>query len=324
MRPGEPASATPLVLESATCCICRSTDAAVPVAVGEDFEYRTSPDQFVMFRCNRCDTLFLSPRPASSELGRIYSDDYHAYDFSPERFGLAYQARSRLEARRLNQWVGGLGPGSRIIDIGAGDGFHLGLLRQFGDPSWRLEALEPDERAVEILSGRGLEVHQGSLGDSQLDEGGYDFAMMIMVIEHVADPAAVMGAAFDILKPGGRLGVVTDNIEAPDARLGKRRHWGGYHFPRHFNLFSSRSLQALAAEAGFEIDSLTTMVSPVNWTYSVRNLLDDWGAPDWIVNRFSLESPVALALFTAIDAIARPMGNGALLRGLFRKPMDTQ
>ena len=37
------------------------------------------------------------------------------------------------------------------------------------------------------------------------------------------------------------------------------------------------------------------MVSPVNWVYSVRNALDDWGAPRVVVEWFSLESPVPLA-----------------------------
>ncbi|MGA7228956.1 MAG: class I SAM-dependent methyltransferase [Acidimicrobiia bacterium] len=320
MKSDQASPAAPLVLESAACCICHSTDAAVPVAVGEDFEYRTSADQFVMFRCMRCDVLFLNPRPAQSELGRIYSDDYHAYDFSTERYGLTHRVRSRLEARRLSQWVGQLGPEARIIDIGAGDGFHLDLLRHLGSPSWELEAVEPDSRAVEILNRRGLTAHEGSIGQVGLPSDSYDFAMMIMVIEHVDDPGSLMSGAFDALKPGGRLGVVTDNIGSPDAHLGKSRHWGGFHFPRHFNLFSKRSLADLARKEGFEIDSLTTMMSPVNWTYTVHNFLDDWGAPAWVVDRFTLESPIALALFTGIDGVARVLGQGALLRGVFRKP----
>jgi hypothetical protein len=62
------------------------------------------------------------------------------------------------------------------------------------------------------------------------------------------------------------------------------------------------------------------MVSPVNWTYTVRNLLDDWGAPRSWVARFSLASPVALGVFTAFDALHRAIGRGALLRALLRKP----
>jgi hypothetical protein len=100
----------------------------------------------------------------------------------------------------------------------------------------------------------------------------------------------------------------------------KHRYWGGYHFPRHWNLFNERSIRLLAAKAGFEVVSLETIVSPVNWTYSVRNALDDLGAPRWLVNQFSLSTPVTLGLFTMFDAVHTAFGRGALLRVVLRRP----
>ena len=50
------------------------------------------------------------------------------------------------------------------------------------------------------------------------------------------------------------------------------------------------------------------MMSPVNWVYSVRNALDDWGASRDLVDRFSLESPVALAAGTAFDTLHQLAG----------------
>ena len=43
----------PLQLVHALCCVCED-DNAEPCAVGEDFEYRTSPDTFVAMRCKDC------------------------------------------------------------------------------------------------------------------------------------------------------------------------------------------------------------------------------------------------------------------------------
>ena len=87
-------------LVDVACCIC-GVDDSEPIAVGEDFEYRTSSDTFQAVRCQRCGLVYLDPRPAVSEFDRIYPPSYHAFDFSAERFGLVYQVRRRLEARRL-------------------------------------------------------------------------------------------------------------------------------------------------------------------------------------------------------------------------------
>lgn len=308
-----------LRLEPAGCCICGNQEAE-PVAVGEDFEYRTSHDSFLAVRCQRCSLVFLDPRPAPEEVARIYPDGYHAFDFSKERFGLVHGVRVRLEGRRLLKACGGLPGGARVIDVGCGDGFHLDLLRRQGPPGWRLEGVDLDERAVARARQRGLEGHHGGIEDLDLDAGAYDLAVMIQTIEHVADPPAVLAAIRRILVPGGRLLIVTDNTASLDSVLFRHRTWGGYHFPRHWNLFDDTAMRRLALKADLEVVHLGTMVSPVNWVYSVRNTLVDLGAPRWAVERFSLTSPAGLGLFTIFDVMATLIGRGALLRVVLRRP----
>lgn len=292
----------------------------MPVGVGEDFEYRTSADTFLAMRCESCGLVYLDPRPAESEPPRIYPENYHAFDFSAERFGFVYEVRRRLEARRPLQWCEGLGDEARIIDVGCGDGFHLRLLRDFGRPGWQLEGVDPSRRAVEVAAQAGIKVHEGTVERLDLPASTYDLVLLVATVEHVADPAGVLGAVRALLKPGGRAVVVTDNTDSLDCKLFGGRYWGGYHFPRHWNLFNPRALRLLAEKTGFEIHSLSTVVGPVNWVYSVRNALDDLGAPAWLVNRFSLRSPVSLAAFTAFDALHQLAGRGVLLRAVLRRP----
>ncbi len=308
-----------LEMEKVVCCLC-GIDDADPVAVGEDFEYHTSPEVFRAVRCRRCSLVYLDPRPAASEVSRIYPADYHAYDFSAESFGLVHAVRRRLEARRMLSWCEGLGPEARILDVGCGDGFHLGILREFGRPGWRLEGIDPDPRAVEAGQRRGLTVHQGTIQTVQLPPSSFDLALLIMTIEHVDDPIGVLDGIFAALRPGGRCVIVTDNVESPDFRVFGGRHWGGYHFPRHFTLFGKQTLRAAAARAGFEVASLRTIVSPVNWVYSIRNLLVDVHAPEWMVERFSLRAPGALAAFTLLDMANARVGRGAVLNAILRRP----
>jgi SAM-dependent methyltransferase len=308
-----------LRLTRTKCCLCEVDDAA-PVGVGEDFEYRTSADTFLAMRCRRCGLIYLNPRPAAEEMPRIYPEDYHSFDFSPQQFGLVYRVRRRLEARRLLAWCAGLPAGARLIDVGCGDGFHLGLLREFGQPGWRLEGVDVDDRAARAAARSGARVHHGTLAALPLPQAAYDFAFLIQTVEHVDDPPGLLSAVRALLRPGGRVGVVTDNADSPDFKIFRGRHWGGYHFPRHWNLFNRDTLGRLARKAGLEVAEMTTMVSPVNWVYSVRNLLDDCGAPRSLVAQFGLRSPVALAAGTCFDLPHRLAGRGVLLLAVLRRP----
>jgi SAM-dependent methyltransferase len=253
------------------------------VAVGEDFEYRTTDDTYLAMRCRACRVVYLDPRPGAAAFAQIYPANYHAYDFSEEQFGLVHKVRRKLEARRLLQVIGELPASARILDVGCGDGFHLGLLQEFGTAGWTLVGVDLDERGVAAARRKGIDARQVPVEDLDEPAGSFDVALCIMTVEHVADPAALLRSTLRLLKPGGRMVVVTDNTASPDAKLFASRYWGGYHFPRHLYLFDAGNLADLARAQGFEVEQVRTMVSPVNWTYSVRNLLDDHGAPRWLV-----------------------------------------
>lgn len=306
---------------SVECCVCEDA-AAERIGTGRDFEYRTSEDVFAAVRCSSCGLIYLNPRPDVSEFETIYPENYHAFDFSEKDFGVVYQIRSRLEAKRILSWCIELPFDARILDVGCGDGFHLGLLRQYGNKSWSLEGIDVDPRAAQMAQKAGLQVHLGSVEELNLPENAYDLAFMIQTIEHVENPGKILSAVRQILKPGGKLIIVTDNTDSIDFRLFKKSYWGGYHFPRHWNLFNRTSLMKLAKKNGFETVDLTTQVSPVNWVYSIHNALVDKGAPRFLIDQFTLKSTVALSAFTSLDILLQKFGRGALLRAILRKPEE--
>lgn len=319
VAPRVPAAGLRLV--PALCCLCGVEDAD-PVGVGEDFEYRTSADTFLAVKCRRCGLVYLNPQPADEEATRIYPDSYHAFDFKPEEFGLVYRVRRRLEARRVLAWCRDLPADARILDVGCGDGFHLRLLKDFGKPGWSLEGVDTDPRAIAAAENAGLAVHRGKVEQLTLPANSYHLILMVMTVEHLADPVGVLRAVRHLLVPGGKVVIVTDNVGSPDFRVFGGRHWGGYHFPRHFHLFDERTLRRLAEVSGLTPERVSTAVSPVNWVYSVRNWLDDWGAPRWLVNRFGLKSAPALAAGTLLDLPLKLVGRGAILHATFRKPRE--
>jgi len=309
----------PLKLTSVRCCICNADDAQ-PIGAGKDYEYRTSSDVFSAMRCASCGLVYLNPRPDVSEFEFIYPPNYHAFDFSERDFGVVYKIRSRLEAKRLLSLCKDLPTDARILDVGCGDGFHLRLLKRYGKKSWTLEGVDVDKRAVGMAEESGLKIHAGSIEELRLSENSYDLTFMIQTIEHLEKPFESLTAIKKVLKPRGKLVIVTDNTDALDFKIFKRRYWGGYHFPRHWNLFNKNSLAKLAAKAGFEIVEVKTIVSPVNWVYSIHNALVDWNAPRFLINRFTLKSIVSLSAFTMLDIVLQKFGRGALLRAVLQKP----
>jgi 2-polyprenyl-3-methyl-5-hydroxy-6-metoxy-1,4-benzoquinol methylase len=302
------------------CCICKSNNAKL-VGEGKDFEYNSSSDTFFAMKCNTCSLVYLNPRPDISEFEKIYPKNYHAFDFSVKDFGIVYKIRSRLEAKRLLSWCDGLPDDARILDVGCGDGFHLNLLRQYGKKSWTPEGIDMDKRAIDMAQKAGLTVHRGSVETIDLPLNSYDLAFTVQTIEHVEKPDEVLNGIRKLLKPGGRLVIVTDNTDSLDFKFFKKNYWGGYHFPRHWNLFNKSSLTKLAKKTGFEVVSLSTQVSPVNWVYTIHNWLVSKKAPTWMINRFTLKSTVSLSVFTVLDIILQKFRKGALLRAILKKPL---
>ena len=293
----------PLQLEAARCCVCGHDD-ATPVAIGEDFEYRSSPDQFLALRCRDCGLVYLKLRPATSEYDRIHAPVYRDLNSARETSGLPDLVRRRVEARRVVRWCRSLPAGARILDIGRGDTLRLDALRKSGSPDWELERMDASE----------VEERVSATTDT------YDLVLLIGVIEHVDDPPALLKAASELLRPGGRAVVVTENTATLSFRMFGRRYWGGYDFPRHWHLFDEKSLRSLAGAVGFDVERQSTLVRPVTWVSSIRNALTDLGGPAWLVNRFTSASPVSMAAFTLFDWLQQLAGHGGLLRAVLRKP----
>ena len=308
-------------LVSTKCFICELNDSKI-IGAGKDYEYDTSNDIFVMMKCKSCGLVYLNPRPSISTFERIYPQNYHAINFSSQHFGIVYQIRSWLEAKRFMSACDDLQANARILDVGCGDGFHLNLLRRYGKKSWTLEGIDLDKRAVEMARKSGLVIYNGSVESINLPENSYDLAFMVQTIEHVEKPDEVMRAIRGLLKPGGKLVIVTDNTDSLDFKLFKRNYWGGYHFPRHWHLFSQNSLSKLAEKTDFQVARLGTIITPVNWVYTVHNWLVERKAPRWLIECFTLKSTVSLAAFTLLDLIVQTFHKGGLLRAMLRKPFN--
>lgn len=114
----------------------------------------------------------------------------------------------------------------------------------------------------------GLEIHHGVLEDVRLPEETFDVITMQHAIEHLPNPARTLRCAYRLLRPGGRLVVVTPNVNSLARRLFSR-HWASWDPPRHLFLFSNRTLRRALSEAGFNVRQAWTPTRTARWVWQV-------------------------------------------------------
>ena len=141
----------------------------------------------------------------------------------------------------------GIGRGDAVLDVGCGAGELLRELQR--DGFRRLAGIDPYLPA-DLDLGQGLVVRREHLADVT---ERHDLVMLHHVLEHLPDQRGVFAQLRRVVKPGGGLLV---RVPLADS-LAWRRYgadWVQLDAPRHLVLHTRRSLEALAAGAGFTLE----------------------------------------------------------------------
>lgn len=300
------------------CPMCgESAERAGTYAEGYDYELRTCANRWRFVRCSGagCGHVWLNPRPAVGTLSTIYPPHYYAYAYAEKVPGLALRVKNRLDARKFRGIVGALDrPARSFVDVGCGDGRYLKLMRGLGVPDSANHGLELDERVVASLRSQGFRAFNRRAEEcEEIAAGSIDVATMFHVIEHVDDPQRVCDRVASWLSPGGVFAVETPNVESLDRRLFARTYWGGYHIPRHWNLFSPGTLRAMLERAGLSLVATRYQTGHSFWMYSMHHVMRYHGASRPGLSRVfdpfgGVVSLPALAAFTAFDKARAMLG----------------
>jgi len=112
--------------------------------------------------------------------------------------------------------------GRRVLEVGCGTGKLTGTLAARG---LELEAVEPGSKLAELARRRapGLRVHPGRFEDVELPEAAYD-AVFSATAFHWVDPDVGWEKAAAVLRPGGRLALLTHVfVTRPEIRPAQER-----------------------------------------------------------------------------------------------------
>jgi SAM-dependent methyltransferase len=152
-----------------------------------------------------------------------------------------FRARREILARVIARL--GLPSHAELLEIGAGTGGNLGMLRKYG----RVSAVEVDSFASRYASDlSGLNVSYGCLPDPlPFADASFDLVCLFDVLEHVQDDTNALRRVHQLLKPGGRA-VIT----VPAYQWLYGAHDRAHH---HFRRYTARQLYLKARDAGLRV-----------------------------------------------------------------------
>jgi 2-polyprenyl-3-methyl-5-hydroxy-6-metoxy-1,4-benzoquinol methylase len=242
-----------------------------------------APGSWTLYECRNCQTGYLDPRPTAGSMGRAY-ERYYTHDapasaaqsygdrrmrafaalvngYSNWRYGTKFRPSARLGIiaalclpskrslldRKFRHWPSKRDGGQKLLDVGLGSGAFMELAQAAG---WAVTGVDLDEKTVKNARDKGLNAIFGDIEALMAEAETFDYITISHVIEHVYDPRAVLGCAYRLLKPGGRIWIETPNWHA----IGRRIYgcsWRGLEPPRHVVLFSWDALVELLERTGF-------------------------------------------------------------------------
>ncbi len=172
---------------------------------------------------------------------------------SNSQFGAAEDLENLAQADRFFGWIADeLAPhlGQRILEVGAGIGTIATKIAERKAAS-EITAIEPAENLFEQLQATAsrldnvtaLQLTSQELANTRPQQ--FDSVVYVNVLEHILDDAAEMRTAFDLVAPGGSLGVF---VPAMSRLYGSLDYKSGHH-----RRYDKTRLREVTEGAGFEI-----------------------------------------------------------------------
>ena len=222
--------------------VCRLCDSA-------DVHVLYSNNSFCIYHCQECD-LKHKEYPESYDFNKmVYEDDGWIDERDKTR---SYWSKSRKKS--FGSFRKFLRPGS-FLEVGLGDGWFL---KYALDNGYAPIGIETSKRNVEYIERvHGIRCFQGRLEDAGIEHNSTDNILLSHLLEHIENPKPFLSNINQLLKPNGRLIILTPNAASYTERLFKGDN-SFYNAFDHISFFTPKSIAYAARITGFEVTKIFT------------------------------------------------------------------
>lgn len=216
--------------------------------------------------CDKCEHMYLNPRPESHVLNSYYPIDYGPHTpLTATSVRRSIAPFSLSPVKRTERFLEKhIEKNSSVLDIGCGRGDFLAKLRC--KTGCQCKGVDFSPNAVRIARGvYDLDVFCGQLVDAPYLDKSFDVITMWWYLEHDSHPLDTLLKCNKLLKPNGLLIFGVPNYRSFNAKLFSTR-WYHMDAPRHVSIFSLKSIRVLMRKTGF-------LINNVEWDRSTWGVL---------------------------------------------------
>jgi SAM-dependent methyltransferase len=221
-------------------------------------DHSVSKEEFVVWQCSVCTLRFTQDVPDEDSIGPYYqSQDYISHSNTDKGLmnKLYQQVRKHTLDQKANLIIKYTRPTGKILDIGAGIGAFLSVMKRRG---WEIKGIEPDETA----RNNAQQLFQLSLDQpsvlEQLQPNNYDAITLWHVLEHVHQLHNYVEHLKNLLTINGKIFIAVPNYTSLDAAA-YRNYWAAYDVPRHLYHFTPLSIEKLVSGHGLKVTAKKPM-----------------------------------------------------------------
>ncbi|MDQ7816746.1 MAG: class I SAM-dependent methyltransferase [Melioribacteraceae bacterium] len=230
-----------------------------PACNSGDIKKAFSKNSFFYDECEKCNTVFVNPRPPLKSLNKFYSDSPSTTFWINEFFlPVAEIRREKIfkpRAEFISDFIG-FKENLLIGDVGAGFGLFLEEFRKLNSKC-KLTAIEPSVEMAEICKSKGLDVINTLLEQFDFIERKFDLLTSFELFEHLHNPEGFLRKIYDLLNNGGFFIFTTLNGLGFDIQLLWEKS-KSISPPHHLNFFNPWSIKILLQRIGFQIVEIST------------------------------------------------------------------